>query len=772
MQPKTLNVDKDIPIGTCIPPVEENGRLKEFIYQFWIYSPPIPTDRTQIPGYGEKIPLQRTHIPDFMFTDVPFTVVKNNVSGKTIEVELVDWAKGNPEQLAFIRQEYKRCYKDGYWVYIGGKLRWLTPWMYMFFNYWPCNQSTLDGLINYRDKQRRIFAYIWYKWTETDIYGTNYMKGRRDGWTAIQFFLSFWFSTHEKNQQIGGRSMDMELAQKNFKTLLRDPLSKMVSFLKPYYHDTDKTIVYTTKPEKTTLYNPNPAKPRGMGSVTLMEAATEAGFDGTVKHLIIDDEVAKEDKYDYSISHARQTKCLTLNGRRIGLILAGSTVEEAKKGGGNFKKVWNNSMLSSMGKDMQYRHTLTKVVNLFFPTSDGYPGYVDRYGDSIIDTPTDEQYEDILKNDPFAKREGAAELIKNQKQQALEAGQEYLYQQLCLQNPESEAEAFMTMNEHNPLHVNIVKGIIEALPNPKVDKMLRKGRFSWGDVVRKADPYWVDDPNGVVELTWFGIIENKYKFKPGINGSNAPLFPKEKGIFNIDPYRNAVVKNNAKSSKLAMMGKLFFDKPYMDYHKEIKNRTGEYMPDYLPRPSMFLEMLTRSDYKTDFEQVIMIMTFFSMYVGIENEAATALTTYIIDRGFEGFLLREPEMTGTTDTATETDYIIKGYNTKPENIDSGIDGINDFLLGQGDHLYDHTYDITEEPIRWPFTKGLHDALDFNKEDRTKNDLTMANIGLHLGEYHMANYKNPYFAGYSPNQTIDMGAGNNTLAKMIQLYSKRR
>jgi hypothetical protein len=767
-----LNIDKNIPIGTCIPPVEENGRLKEFIYQFWVYSPPIPEDRTKIEGYGQKIPLQRVKEPDFMFENIPITKVVNKSGGKNVEVEIVDWTKGTPQQLEYIRQQLSKCYKTGHFVYIGGELRWLTPWMYMFFNFWRCNQDSEDGYVEYRDKQRRIFAYLWYIYTETEIYGINYMKGRRDGWTAIQFFLSFWFSTNEKNQSIGVRSMDMELAKKNFKSLLRDPLSKMVSYLRPHYHDTDTSVTYTTKPEKPTLYNPTPPKPRGMGGKTVLEAATEAGFDGTAKHLILDDEVAKEKKYDYAISHARQIKCLSMNGKRIGLILAGSTVEDAQKGGENFRKVWENSKLSTMGKNMEYRHTLTKVVNLFFKTSDGYPGYVDRYGNSIIDTPTDEQYEDMLKNNPYLPKKGAAQIIKEDKMQALEAGQEYLYQQLCLQNPESEAEAFMTMNQNNPLFINIIKGIIEALPNPNVDKFLRKGYFRWGDVIRKTNPYWVDDVNGPVELTWLGVKENIYKFKPGINGSNAPIFNKEKGIFSIDPYRNSIVKNNAKSSKLAMLGKLFFDKPYMDYHLHIKNTRGVYEESYLPRPCIFLEMLVRSNYKDDFEQVIMIMTYYSMYVNIENEAATALTTYIIDRGFEGFLLTEPEVTGKTAMATDADYLIKGYNTKPENIDTGIDGLNDFLLGQADHLQEHTYDITEEPIRWPFMKSLQDALNFNKEDRTKNDLTMANIGLHLAEYNLARYKNPYFTGQVQSSVVDMGKGTNTLAKLIMMSRRGR
>jgi hypothetical protein len=70
-----------------------------------------------------------------------------------------------------------------------------------------------------------------------------------------------------------------------------------------------------------------------------------------------------------------------------------STVNEmTKAGGAEFKKVWDSA------NQFEHPRTPNRLVRYFYAAFDGYVGFIDRYGNSVIDAPTEEQYEYLVEH--------------------------------------------------------------------------------------------------------------------------------------------------------------------------------------------------------------------------------------------------------------------------------------------------------------------------------------------------------------------------------------
>jgi hypothetical protein len=70
-----------------------------------------------------------------------------------------------------------------------------------------------------------------------------------------------------------------------------------------------------------------------------------------------------------------------------------STVNEMTKGGGaEFKKIWENADHTKNDR------TPNRMVRYFSPAFDGYVGFIDKYGMSVINEPTPQQYDYLVKN--------------------------------------------------------------------------------------------------------------------------------------------------------------------------------------------------------------------------------------------------------------------------------------------------------------------------------------------------------------------------------------
>ncbi len=79
--------------------------------------------------------------------------------------------------------------------------------------------------------------------------------------------------------------------------------------------------------------------------------------------------------------------------KRVGFAECPSTVNEMTKGGGKeYKKFWDAA------NQFKYpgRPTPNRFVTYFTPAYDGYEGFIDRHGRSVIGEPTHEQYQYLV----------------------------------------------------------------------------------------------------------------------------------------------------------------------------------------------------------------------------------------------------------------------------------------------------------------------------------------------------------------------------------------
>lgn len=717
----------------------EKGILKERIWSLDCKTPPIPEDLTVIPGYGNpKAKFTRTPIPEYM-----------NIEKSQIQTD--GSIRYTPLQQQFIREEVKKIFHSGQWVYIRGTLTWLTPWMYFGLNYWKPSVETNDGFLEYRDRQRKILHFCWNVYQHHKELGVVYLKGRQEGLSTWGHLIMFWLAIRAERQNIGLSSSDQKLADENFDELISKPVNALPIWLIPVHRMNKNELLLVEPPERQSKTKKTASVSKALGGSIRLRALTKRGWDGKRLNGLFADEGGKWVQVQISKWWSKQVRALMVNGRKRGFAFFPTTTEEGDQGGAEFQRFYSQADLDTR-QNGKYPTTTNKLVNLFLPAYMGLPGWTDAYGNDIVDTPDDEQWEWMQRNG-HDERIGAKEKLMRDRQQLLDAGLDDLYAEEMRQNPFTPSDAFNSLNEHCPFDVTILQALKRTADVPDVQKRIRKGYFYWLDVRERSIVGWREDASGPFERTWEPPpnLINKTQTRRGIKApANGKL-----GAFGVDPYLKASTKK--KGSKMAVTGKLYYNRYHEEQNKKERDTTGRDMPGYFPTPSIFLSFANRSaDSHYDMEQLLMAAIYYSMPIVIENNASIAVENFFNARGYGGFLLREAEILNET-SPTQIQWETTGIHTGVEGAGSdvvrrGATYFNDFLRGDSLFLGEHTYKIAEEPIRYPFLTSINDNMQFDITDRTKSDATMSAIMVHFYEYNANEYDNPLAYSSAPQSNV--------------------
>jgi hypothetical protein len=375
----------------------------------------------------------------------------------------------------------------------------------------------------------------------------------------------------------------------------------------------------------------------------------------------------------------------------------------------------------------------------------GLPGWTDAYGNDIVEYPDEEQWEWMRKHG-HDERIGSKEKLLRDRQQYIEAGLDDLYAEEMRQNPFTPSDAFNSLNEHCPFDLTILQALKRTADIKEVQDRVRTGYFYWMDAKERTVVGWKEDSKGSVQRTWeppMSLI-NRVAMRRGVK---TPMNGKL-GCLGVDPYLKASTKG--KGSKMAITGKLYYNKGYEAENRKARLSTGNDLPGYFPTPAIFLSFTNRSsDPNIDMEQLIMAAVYYSMPIVIENNASISVENYFSSRGYGGFLLREAEILNET-SPTQVQWEVTGIHTGSEGqgsdvVRKGATYFNDFLRGDAIYLGEHTYDIIEEAIRYPFVASINDNMMFDITNRTKSDATMSIIMAHFYEYNLNEYSNPFVIG---------------------------
>jgi len=698
--------------------VVKDGRIWEYVWNDWCRTDLIPDDLTVLDGYNDpNYRFQRPKEPDFM---------------KGVNVKNPTFQQGK-----YIAAEDDRCYKDGYWFFLRGKLTWLTPWQYMIMCYWKPKAETKDGRLEYRNRDRLLMLYCWNTYKFWKEYGVIYAKGRRLSATMFQHFLAYWFATLKEEQRSGLSATDEKLSKQNFVKFLVNPIRKLPKWM-------GYTIIVTK--DSITFSEPSHALRNGresesLNSVIRLESSTLMGFDGDEMNFIGQDEIGKVTRFDISEWWDIQEKTMINMGKKIGFAFLPSTSNKIEKGGGNYKKFFFDADLATTEGGL-YPTTSNKLRNFFLPSYIGQPGYVGPDGEDIIEAPTDEQYASMLENNPDAERIGAKRKLERDAEQKKKQ-RETMWMEERRQNPFTIFDVFSSLNPFCPFEINILNDLLVAVEAPEVKDRIQAGYFKALDKQRCRLPVWIPDPKGPVFRTWEPPKETIGKF----GEKDRRLIPLNHrlGIIGLDPYAKTEVKEEG--SKQGAAGKLYFNEAYERANVRHIELNGCNFPDYIPTPAYFLHYVNRQndprDPNWDFEQMALIAQYYSMPIAVENNRSDAFEKYMLEYGLTGFLLRKFEILGLYPSKENQEVGVftgSSEQSKDGNIGHAVMHHNSFLQGESVYLKEFTYHIADQPLRYPFKQAIQEDMDFNLIDREKSDGTMARMMLSLGEYNINDYGN--------------------------------
>ena len=490
------------------------------------YTLPECPDWDTIDGFGLPSKEQKFKVPEYplKLKEAEKIVVKEKlILGEQATIDDI-W-----EFLEKNKKEYKDCIDwigtqwnrrlNGYWFFNNGKPTYIDGWQYFYCAFWILD----TGLPEYRSRDALFFHFARMCYTDTYgiktdddgrvVYdeegvpllfntgsrvclGFNYPKHRRDGATYKACDINYEIISRTTNAMGGIQSMTGDSARKAFTKHLVRPWKKLPFFFKPQYDG-------STDPKKELIFDKPGVKIGGKGSILKIDVGLEsvinyaetAGgsyYDGEKLHFYHGDEKGKTVNENVREVHDIIKECLSLgSGMQIhGLCINTSTVEEmVDKGGQAFYELCEDSLYDQRNENNQ---TISGLYDLFIPAYDGLQGFIDEYGNSIIDDPK----EPVLNSQGKLIYIGAKTYLNNIRKTLLDkntAESMERYYAHCRLYPQSYAECFIGSGEDSGLPKQLLIQRINELN--REENITITGNFDWSDGFG-SDVIWNPNPEG------------------------------------------------------------------------------------------------------------------------------------------------------------------------------------------------------------------------------------------------------------------------------------
>lgn len=695
---------------------------------------PDPPPLHKIDGWGLPAKEQK-----FQYQVIPRSLImlekeQGNVTSKEEQnIPIVDriWniieeqQENYQEELDFIRLQIKRRFK-GYWCFINGRPTFMDGWNYVYLNFWKFKNGWKP---EYRDRHRRAFHAVRYCYTTTSIplkdeysrfvvdedgfikekdigertcFGHTEPKNRRNGSTNMALCISY-LETMTKFGVISGiMSMDGDSAYKHYMDILVPGWRRMPFFFKPVTagnNNPEKGLYFNRPPRRNIAIDPDSE----LGSImNYAETAQSSFYDGDKVFFILMDEQGKVRLADVATNWQRIRNCLAQgNGAVIeGFAMLPSTVGEMKDGGG--RQFQNLCKQSHWHERNANGRTQSGLINIFFKAEDGLEGFVDEYGNSVIETP-EKPVKGYKNGREIWITKGSREHLKNERQAFLDAGDMEGYLEQCRLFPQEFREAFAEEGDDIGINLKIVQERLNYLVlNPP--KNMRRGNLEWENDVIDSKVVWKDDPMGRFELYFMPHPHDQSRkyYKDGMWYPENP----DKFIGSSDPFRVAKTKGKGTGSK---GGGAVFRCRDMTIDPDSKD-----ISSWLTHNIALTYKFRAKDPDEFCEDMLKKAVFFGAMEYPEYNV-NIVGPHFIRRGYGGYLLYD------TDPATGQPSPTAGFNTM-----GGVGGSNQRIFGAIiSFIENHGYRV--------------DSIEFLKEceeikgtdELTKFDLFVAIAGCLLG-----------------------------------------
>ena len=474
------------------------------------------------------------------------------------------------------------------------------------------------------------------------VFGINYPKHRREGATYKAECINYQIITLKSNAHGGIQSMDGTSAKKAFQKALVKPWRKVPFFFKPRYDG-------STNPKVELTFDIPGVKIGGKGSITSIEIGLESMidyaetasrqfYDGDKLHFLHNDEVGKTMLENVNERWSVQKKCLSQGDGVVihGLASNTSTVGEmSEKGGAAFFRL---CQLSHFEKRNKVGQTSSGLINLFIPSYDGLEGFIDKFGNSIIEDPEEKDLWRIPNpvRDSDGKLMGAKRFLQNVRDDLLVRDDEESlkeYEEEVRLHPNSFSECFITKGSGSGLDLKIITKRIKQIQFD--NSLTRRGNFKWENGIRDTRVIWEDDPiNGrwVISLFLDESQTNRkisQEIEDGTGGKKIVYFPEKPGRFTAgaDPYKFRKTQGKRMSNG---GGSVFWER---DKDIDPDDKPIEEWQSYRNVCTYSARPFDPDDYAED---MLMMCVYFGamMYPEIN---ISLIWDYFIRRGYDGYL---------------------------------------------------------------------------------------------------------------------------------------
>ena len=617
----------------------------------------------------------------------------------------------------YINEQYRKR-EQGVWIYLKGKPVYLTG-TYWFGIQWVREITEYPKL---RIIQNELMIYWEACKADSRSFGMQYVKNRRMGASLMAIMEMLDAATLNEDKLLGMISKKGEDASKIFRRYIA-AFKRLPSFFRPVWDGTNNPKKKLNLEEATKRKSAGSSISMGNGLGTMVEWHNTDlnAMDGDAIFRSLLDESGK---YPKEVPFSKYWGIVKTSHRK-GIIITGksmvvSTVNALKKGGAEYKKVWDNSDCNQRDRNGQ---TKSGLYRIFIPAKYCLEGMFDEFGFSIVEDP-----DKPIKTDEGVYVEYGSETHLKNSIEALQDDPEEL-NEFMRQNPETIKDAFR--NESGDCEFNEIK-LDEQIEHNKWELNdtynsetgtwrgnddVERGNFSWENGIRFGTVRWNPDPEKGRFFIKKGChppleFRNKYEQKRANGGvlANAPIAG-HIGTIGVDPYNRS--KNaDGRGSKGAII---------------IKTKT--HTCSELPNNAQIVEYIDRpKKVEIFFEDALMVAIYYSLPMNIELSNERFLHK-LKDWGFRHFVMNNP--------------FKKSWNElSPQEKETGGSPQQDAKIGEAqfyateayieDHIgvaRDNKYRMQGEMGDNPFTRTLYQYKEVDTSNRGKFD---AYIGASLAD----------------------------------------
>ena len=610
----------------------------------------------------------------------------------------------------YIEGEFDRR-ENGFFFMNNGVETYMTGSHYMYLQW-----TKIDvGLPDYREANR-IFYIYWEACKADDrCFGMVYLKIRRSGFSFMGSEELSNIGTLAKDARLGILSKTGNDAKKMFTDKVVPIISNYPFFFKPIQDGMDKPKtelafrVPSSKITKKNMYDDAESEIEGLDTTIDWKNTGDNSYDGEKLKLLIHDESGKWEKPDNILNNWRVTKtCLRLGSKIVGKCLMGSTPNALAKGGGNFKKLYEESNVKTRNENGQ---TKSGMYSLYIPMEWNFEGYIDRYGMPVFRKPE----KPVIGIDGREIKNGAIDYWENEVA-SLKNDADAL-NEFYRQFSRTESHAFRDESKSSIFNLTKIYQQIDYNDSLIKDRVLTRGSFSWLNGENDTKVVWTPDSRGRFLVSWIPnkSLQNNIVHKNGMKHPGNDHI----GAFGCDPYDiSGTVGGGGSNGSLHGLTKFNMDDA----------PSNHFFLEYIARPQTA---------EIFFEEVLMACVFYGMPILVENNKPRLLY-HFKNRGYRGFSMNRPDKHITKLSKTEKE--LGGIPNSSEDVkQSHAAAIESYIEKYVGLDLEGTYRDSDEMGDMYFTRTIEEWAKFDINNRTKFDAAISS-GLAI----MANQKNIYLA----------------------------